>query len=111
MDSILCPNCKATADIHKIDGADYINCPECGWFMFQADKSMQPCDPPGPGPAAAEPQDTEPPEKDNLLLQPAIESGDGQVPPVPPPLQPSPDEPDNNEDDNDSINVRINFED
>lgn len=46
---ILCPNCKQPADLHKIEGADYIECPDCGWFKVQADSTFVACDdPPGP---------------------------------------------------------------
>ena len=106
MMQILCPNCKRSADIVTIDGVDYIECPECGWFKVEDDGSMSVCD--GP-------------PKENTLSDPASTAtgGDEPVPdPQPEPAVPaasSPGQPgiedEDIEDEDDEIKVVVTFED
>jgi len=101
---IFCPNCKKNSDLVKIDGVDFIKCPDCGWFRVQPDGSMMACDPP-PEPAAAG-EETPKPARGS---DPAATSEGGE-PIKPAPTQPPSGAPDSNNDD-DYLNIRVTFED
>lgn len=109
-----CPNCKADAEHHEINGVDYFGClgdPGCGWFETNPDGSVSPVD---NLPAEQKPAEPEPePDKNDYQLSPSVEptsEPDGADSPLSPPVPPSGEPADNDESDSD-ITLNIKFED
>jgi len=98
----LCPNCKGKSELVKVGQADYVKCPECGWFETQADGSISACDPPksdiksllSPTPPSLKPKEA------------VSDGGPREAPPSQPPSDPS-----DQQAGDDSVTLRINFED
>lgn len=105
---IFCPNCKKNVDLVKIDGVDFIQCPDCGWFKTQADGSTTACDPP-PEPVAAADETPKPARGSDPAAMSEGGESNKPAPTQPPSGTPGPDVDD--VDDDDMVNVRVTFED
>lgn len=113
---MLCPNCKAEAEQHEVNGIVYAGClgeSKCGWFATNPDGSMSPVEElPVENKPEPEPEPEPEPVKTEYQLvspEPAVVDSGGNRTSSPAP----PDEPVIEQDDEDGPGntIRIHFED
>jgi len=110
-----CPNCKGDAELHVVDGVEFIECKadqNCGWFETQADGGAVSCLPPIDLAKSEQPDEAEitaVPESESLTSAEPGKGGGAAICPQPPsePAQ----SPDLDEDDEDGIEAEVSFDD